>query len=65
MYVTEEDIISHPLIEDITMGSNIFQESSQFVLQKIGKTFKSGEVPILPYIKLTMTFRFICIHCIR
>ena len=51
MYVTEEDIISHPLIEDITMGSNVFQQLCQFVLQKIGKIFQSGEVPMLSYIK--------------
>ena len=41
------------------MGSNVFQASCQFVLQKIGKTFKSGEVPILPYIK---TYNDIQIH---
>ena len=51
MYFTEEDVISHPLINNITMGSNVFQESCKFVLQKIGNLFKCGQVPILPYIK--------------
>ena len=52
--------ICHPLIEDISKTSTIFQDSCQYVYDTIGIILDSNAIPILPYIKVNDNIQ---IHC--
>ena len=52
MFLTTKNTISHPFIEDVLLGSDVFRDSCFFAIGKVGHLFNSKKIPILSYIKI-------------
>ena len=60
MSMTDDRKVLHPLVEDVSKTSTVFQESCVFIFNTIGNIIESNDIPILPYIKINDNIQ---IHC--